>query len=82
MHSIHAVEGWLPDLQADHNRRVSPILGHYVLPEDRWAEAVQEHEAILEAFTARDGKRLGEILRTHIMSKFAAIAEQLPSELD
>ncbi|MEM8790086.1 MAG: GntR family transcriptional regulator [Pseudomonadota bacterium] len=43
----------------------------------RWAAAVAEHVLILEAIEARDGKRLGEILKLHIANKLAALLEQM-----
>jgi DNA-binding GntR family transcriptional regulator len=43
----------------------------YVTPmtADRWALAVQEHEAILNALQRRDGVGLSHILRTHLRHK-------------
>ncbi|HET8789725.1 MAG TPA: GntR family transcriptional regulator [Modicisalibacter sp.] len=43
--------------------------------QQRWDEAVHEHELILEALTARDGKRLARILREHLDHKFVAVCE-------
>ncbi len=40
----------------------------------RWEQAMQEHEQILEALAARDGKRLAEILRMHLDNKLTAAA--------
>jgi DNA-binding GntR family transcriptional regulator len=39
----------------------------------RWSDAVQEHEQILEALSARDAKRLPGILKGHLQSKFEAV---------
>jgi len=36
---------------------------------ERWDQAVREHEAILDALTKRDGKRLAELLREHLEHK-------------
>lgn len=47
------------------------------MSEIRWAAAVAEHEEILSALVARDGARLGAILRRHIANKLAALCEQL-----
>jgi DNA-binding GntR family transcriptional regulator len=33
--------------------------------EERWQEAMQEHEALMQALAARDGQRAGEILFRH-----------------
>ncbi len=53
------------------------------LSRQRWDDAVQEHERILEALTARDGRRLSEILRLHLEHKFEAVCEsQMVSSKD
>ena len=39
----------------------------------RWQQAVDEHEAIIAAFAARDGKRLGKILKRHLANKLEAV---------
>ena len=44
---------------------------------DRWAQAVAEHEAILQALEARDGARLSEILKTHLANKLATVKDWL-----
>ena len=36
------------------------------ISEDRWAEAIKEHEAILATLEARDGQALGQILQGHL----------------
>jgi DNA-binding GntR family transcriptional regulator len=43
---------------------------HGELAEDSWARAIREHEMMLEALEARDGPKLGGILRTHMANKF------------
>ena len=43
------------------------------LSKDRWHEATVEHEAIQAALEARDGKRLGELMREHLMHKLQAL---------
>ncbi|MEM1383953.1 MAG: GntR family transcriptional regulator [Pseudomonadota bacterium] len=48
------------------------------MSEDRWAQAVAEHEAILEALATRDGVRLGALLKQHLANKAAALREALP----
>lgn len=45
----------------------------------RWAAAVAEHGEILEALEARDGARLGAILKRHIANKLASLCERLAS---
>ena len=39
------------------------------IPQHRWNQAMQEHEIILEALTARDGKKLGGLLKSHLLNK-------------
>jgi len=46
----------------------------------RWAQAVAEHEAILEALSQRDGQRLAEILRRHLANKAEVVKEGLAAE--
>jgi len=38
----------------------------------RWEQAMQEHEQMLEALAARDGRRLAEVLRLHLDNKLSA----------
>jgi len=40
---------------------------------DRWEQAMQEHEQMLEALAARDGKCLAEVLRRHLDNKLTAV---------
>jgi DNA-binding GntR family transcriptional regulator len=46
----------------------------------RWARAVEEHEAILAALEARDGPRLGALLKDHLKNKCETVKEALQSE--
>jgi DNA-binding GntR family transcriptional regulator len=43
---------------------------HGELAEENWAQAIREHESIIEALESRDGKRLAGILRDHLASKY------------
>jgi DNA-binding GntR family transcriptional regulator len=43
------------------------------MSEERWAQAVEEHEAILAALAARDGARLSAILVEHLKNKSAVV---------
>ena len=43
------------------------------LSKARWDRAVSEHEQILQALLARDGARLGRLLRDHLRNKLDAI---------
>ncbi len=44
---------------------------------DRWKQAVVEHEEILTAIRARDGKGLAQILRKHLAQKLDTVKEWL-----
>ena len=46
------------------------------LSPERWLTATQEHEAIQSALEARNGKRLGELMREHLMHKLDALTRQ------
>jgi len=46
----------------------------------RWAQAVAEHEAILEALAARDGPSLSRILKDHLENKCETVKESLLAE--
>jgi DNA-binding GntR family transcriptional regulator len=43
----------------------------------RWAKAVAEHEKILAALAARDGKRLAVLLKEHLANKLQTVKEAL-----
>jgi len=43
----------------------------------RWAKAVAEHEKILEALEARDGKRLAVLLKDHLANKLETVKDAL-----
>ena len=44
---------------------------------ERWAQAVAEHEAILECLEARVGTRLADILKTHLANKLETVKDWL-----
>lgn len=46
---------------------------------DRWAEAVADHEAIVAALRARDGQRLGAILKEHLRHRALSVNEAMAS---
>lgn len=43
----------------------------------RWDEAVEDHEKMMEALHARDGKRLSQLLKEHLRHKAAMVHESL-----
>jgi len=46
----------------------------------RWDRAVAEHEEILKALVAREGRRLGELLKSHLQNKCETVKESLLTE--
>jgi DNA-binding GntR family transcriptional regulator len=50
------------------------------LSESRWAQAIEEHGAILEALKARQGEALASILKRHLDKKHYAIGQSGDSE--
>ena len=52
-------------------------LSNRIRPE-RWQQAMDEHGAILEALTARDGDRLGPLLARHLQGKRDIIMGAMP----
>ena len=47
------------------------------MSKERWQQAVNEHEQIMEALEQRDGERLGAILKRHLENKFATVRQWL-----
>jgi DNA-binding GntR family transcriptional regulator len=47
---------------------------------ERWAAAVEEHEAILQCLAARDGKLLADILKGHLANKLETVKDWLRSQ--
>ena len=48
------------------------------MSDKRWAAAVKEHEQMLAALKARDGKKLSALLKAHLAQKFETVRETLP----
>jgi len=44
---------------------------------ERWREAVEDHELMMQALARRDGSRLGQILREHLRHKAETVHEAL-----
>lgn len=42
------------------------------LSDDRWAQAIDEHERMMEKLRARDAEGLGQLMKLHMMNKFSA----------
>jgi DNA-binding GntR family transcriptional regulator len=45
--------------------------------EERWRHAVEEHQEFIEPLKARDGKRLGALLKAHIENKAKVVLDSL-----
>ena len=45
------------------------------IPQHRWDQAMHEHEKILEVLGARDGKKLGDLLKSHLLNKSEVVKE-------
>jgi DNA-binding GntR family transcriptional regulator len=50
------------------------------LAPERWDQAIREHEEMLQALDARDGKKLAEVLRRHLDNKRAAAENATATE--
>ncbi len=46
----------------------------------RWADAVSEHEAMIDALRLRDGERLAAILKEHLRKKHEAVIRRLDED--
>lgn len=70
------------------NRRLQALRFRSNFDLDKWDRAAHDHDEMMKALEARDGKRLGEILRRHILDKRDAVlvnpanpvSEPLPSD--
>jgi DNA-binding GntR family transcriptional regulator len=60
------------------NRRLQALRFRSNFSVPKWDRAISEHEDMLAALDARDGKRLGAILRQHLLNKRDAVL-QVPS---
>jgi len=51
------------------------------LSDERWAQAIQEHEKMMERLRVRDGKGLGQLMKIHMMNKYAAHIQALEADI-
>lgn len=47
------------------------------ISDERWRQAMEEHNSIIEALEARDGARLSVLLKRHLMNKFETVKKRL-----
>ena len=50
------------------------------MSEDRWEQAIEEHEEMLSALAARDGQSLADVLRRHLSNKCETVKAHLRQE--
>ena len=50
------------------------------MSEDRWAQAIEEHEEMLSALASRDGQSLANVLRRHLSNKCETVKAYLRQE--
>ncbi len=50
------------------------------LSDERWAQAIREHEAMMELLKARDADGLGKTMKLHMMNKLSALVKALEAE--
>ena len=50
------------------------------MSEDRWAQAIEEHEEMLSALASRDGQSLANVLRRHLSNKCETVKAHLRQE--
>lgn len=55
------------------NRRLQALRFKSNFKPDKWDKAAHDHEEMIKALETRDGKRLGEILRQHLLDKRDAV---------
>ncbi|NMM03387.1 GntR family transcriptional regulator [Paraburkholderia sp. RP-4-7] len=57
------------------NRRLQALRFRSNFQTQRWDSAIHDHDEMLKALEARDGKRLAEILRQHLLDKRDAVLQ-------
>ncbi|MFM0519802.1 MULTISPECIES: GntR family transcriptional regulator [Caballeronia] len=55
------------------NRRLMALRFRSNFQTPKWDSAIHDHEEMIEALETRDGRRMGEILRKHLLSKRDAV---------
>ncbi|WP_282153053.1 GntR family transcriptional regulator [Ruegeria atlantica] len=50
------------------------------LSDERWAQAIDEHEAMMELLRARDADGLGKSMKLHMVNKLSALVKALEAE--
>ncbi|WP_256364028.1 FCD domain-containing protein [Ruegeria sp. 6PALISEP08] len=50
------------------------------LSDERWAQAIDEHEAMMKLLKDRDADGLGKSMKHHMMNKLSALVKALEAE--
>ncbi len=50
------------------------------LSDERWAQAIEEHEEMMKSLRARDAVGLGRVMKKHMMNKSSALVRTLEAE--
>jgi DNA-binding GntR family transcriptional regulator len=67
----------LSQVYATLNQRIQNLRFRSNFDQQKWDRACVEHTQMVEALAARDGRRLGELLRAHLKQKCEAVLEGL-----
>ncbi|GHC28119.1 GntR family transcriptional regulator [Aidingimonas halophila] len=72
----------LQEMYSNLSQRVKRVRYSKKMTDSFWRQAVQDHENMISALKARDGKRLGQILREHLCNKLevASIAGMIEDD--
>ncbi|MDN5843749.1 MAG: GntR family transcriptional regulator [Alcaligenaceae bacterium] len=62
------------------NRRLEALRFRSNFSATKWDKAIQEHSKMIDALKARDGERLSQILRLHLLEKRDAVLKLLKAE--
>jgi DNA-binding GntR family transcriptional regulator len=71
----------LSNLYSSLSGRVNRARYTVKVSEARWSQATEEHNNILDALEARDGDRLGHLLKEHIANRLADLKKTLGEKL-
>ena len=59
------------------NSRLQALRFRSNFDRDKWDAAVRDHSAMIEALEARDGRRLADILKAHVLKKCDTVLTQM-----
>ncbi len=78
------IRGARNDILASHHKllaaRVRRARFMANLSDERWAQAIDEHEAMMELLRARNADGLGKSMKLHMMNKLSALVKALEAE--